>query len=135
MGLLLGWVAFPAILVGLLLQAVLFQYGGLTSLGVNTVIMALPAVVCFYMFRPWVRSDNNGVSMSSAFLCGFVSVLLGSLLAALALIFTGESFLGAAKVIVAAHLPIMVIEGIMVAACVKFLKKVKPEILEVIYAD
>ena len=135
MGLFLGWVAFPAILVGLLLQAILFQYGGLTSLGVNTVIMALPAVVCFYVFRPGVRSNNKGLSMFSAFLCGFVSVLLGSILAALALVFTGESFLGAAKVIVAAHLPIMVIEGIIVAACVKFLKKVKPEILEVIYAD
>jgi cobalt/nickel transport system permease protein len=135
MGLLLGWVAFPAILVGLLLQAILFQYGGLTSLGANTVIMAFPAVVCFYIFRPGVRSSKNGLSMSSAFLCGFVSVLLGSILAALALVFTGESFGGAAKVMVAAHLPIMVIEGIIVAACVKFLKKVKPEILEVIYAD
>jgi cobalt/nickel transport system permease protein len=135
MGLLLGWVAFPAILVGLLLQAILFQYGGLTSLGANTVIMAFPAVVCFYIFRPGVRSSKNGLSMSSAFLCGFVSVLLGSILAALALVFTGESFLGAAKIMVAAHLPIMVIEGIIVAACVKFLKKVKPEILEIIYVD
>jgi cobalt/nickel transport system permease protein len=135
MGLLLGWVAFPAILVGLLLQAILFQYGGLTSLGANTVIMAFPAVVCFYIFRPGVRSSKNGLSMSSAFLCGFVSVLLGSILAALALVFTGESFLGVAKIMVAAHFPIMVIEGIIVAACVKFLKKVKPEILEIIYAD
>ena len=75
------------------------------------------------------------MSMSSAFLCGFVSVLLATILAALALVFTGESFLGASKVLVAAHLPLMVIEGIVAAACVKFLKKVKPEILEVIYAD
>ncbi len=52
MGLLLGWVAFPAILVGLLLQAILFQYGGLTSLGVNTVTMALPAVICFFLLGP-----------------------------------------------------------------------------------
>lgn len=135
MGLLLGWVAFPAILVGLLLQAILFQYGGLTSLGINTVIMAFPAVGCFYIFRPGVRNSKNGISMLSAFLCGFVSVLLGSILAAFALAFTGEAFLVAAKVIVVAHLPLMVIEGIIVAACVKFLKKVKPEILEVIYAD
>ena len=135
MGLLLGWVAFPAIMVGLLLQAILFQYGGLTSLGVNTVIMAFPAVGCFYLFRPGVRNSKNGVSMSSAFLCGFVSVLLGTVLVAFALVFTGESFLAASKVIVVAHLPLMAIEGIMVAACVKFLKKVKPEILGVIYAD
>ncbi len=135
MGLLLGWVAFPAILVGLLLQAVLFQYGGLTSLGVNTVVMALPAVACFYMFRAGVRNENAAICLFSAFLCGFISVLLGSVLVALALVFTGEAFLAAAKVIVIAHVPIMIIEGIISAACIRFLKKVKPEILEVIYAD
>ncbi len=133
MGLLLGWVAFPAILVGLLLQAILFQYGGLTTLGVNVVIMSLPAVVCFYIFRPGIRSNKTGVYMSAAFLCGFLSVLLGNFLVAIALVFSGEAFLTAAKVIVVAHIPIMIIEGIIAAACVKFLKKVKPEILEVIY--
>ncbi|MBW1851632.1 MAG: cobalt transporter CbiM [Deltaproteobacteria bacterium] len=135
MGLLLGWVAFPAILVGLLLQAILFQYGGLTSLGVNTVVMSLPAVVCFLIFRVGVRSEKAGVSIVSAFMCGFVSVLMGSLLVAVALIFTGESFVSVSKVIVVAHLPIMVIEGIIAVACIKFLKKVRPEILEAIYAN
>jgi cobalt/nickel transport system permease protein len=134
-GLLLGWVAFPAILVGLLLQAVLFQYGGLTSLGVNNVVMSFPAVICFFAFGRGTRSDNPGVSMASAFLCGFFSVLMGSLLVALALASTGESFMPAAKVIVLAHLPVMVIEGFITAVCVKFLKRVKPEILEVISGD
>ena len=32
MGLLLGWIAFPAILVALTFQAILFQFGGITSL-------------------------------------------------------------------------------------------------------
>ncbi|HEX67536.1 MAG TPA: cobalt transporter CbiM, partial [bacterium] len=45
-GILLGWIAFPAILLGLFLQAILFQFGGLTTLGINTVNMALPAVIC-----------------------------------------------------------------------------------------
>ncbi|MBW2143932.1 MAG: cobalt transporter CbiM [Deltaproteobacteria bacterium] len=132
-GLLLGWVAFPAILVGLLLQAILFQFGGFTSLGVNISVMSFPAVLCFYAFRRGVRNENAGLSMLSSFMCGFCSVLLGSILVALALAFTGESFINAAKVIVIAHIPVMIIEGIIVAACVKFLKKVKPEILEVIY--
>jgi cobalt/nickel transport system permease protein len=50
LGLLLGWGVFPAILVALVLQAVFFQFGGITTLGVNTVIMALPAVFCFLIF-------------------------------------------------------------------------------------
>ncbi len=44
-GLLLGWVAFPALFVGRTLQAVLFGYGGITTLGVNTFNMAFPAVM------------------------------------------------------------------------------------------
>jgi len=130
-GLLLGWMAFPAILVGLLLQAVLFQFGGLTTLGVNTMIMAAPAVVCHYLFRAGVASGNRTVSWTCSFLCGAVAVFLGSLLVALSLVFTGEAFLGVARLVVFAHLPVMVIEGLITAFCVAFLRQVKPEILEV----
>ena len=49
LGLILGWKAFPAILVGLALQGLLFQFGGITTLGVNTLNMALPAVICYRM--------------------------------------------------------------------------------------
>ncbi|MDO9586042.1 MAG: cobalt transporter CbiM, partial [Syntrophales bacterium] len=44
-GLLLGWMAFPSILVALALQALLFQSGGFTTLGVNAFNMAAPAVL------------------------------------------------------------------------------------------
>ncbi len=134
MGVFLGWVAFPAILVGLILQALLFQYGGLTSLGVNTTIMAFPAVICFYTFGYGIRSRNTFLSMPSSFLCGLIGILLSGLLLALSLVFTGERFLGAARLVVVAHLPIMVIEGLITALVVKFLKRVKPEMLEVVYA-
>ena len=38
------------------------------------------------------------------------------------------------KLVVIAHFPVMIIEGIMTAFCVVFLKKVKPEILGVAHA-
>jgi cobalt/nickel transport system permease protein len=134
MGLFLGWVVFPAILIGLILQAILFQFGGLTTLGVNTVLMGLPAFICFLAFGAGVRSNKPVVSMISAFLCGFGAVFIGSLMVAMALIFTGRPFLSVAKVIIIAQLPVMVIEGLITVFCVKFLKRVKPEILEVVYA-
>lgn len=133
MGLFLGWVAFPAILIGLTLQAVLFQYGGFTSLGVNCFNMALPAVACFYAFRAGVRSQKAPVSMTASFLCGFGAVFLGVFMVAISLVFTGEAFLAASKLLVVAHLPVMIVEGLITAFCVKFLKKVKPEILEEVY--
>lgn len=134
LGLFLGWVAFPAILVGLLLQAVLFQFGGLTSLGVNAVVMAFPALLCYGVFKGGVRSSRPSISVACSFLCGFCGILLGSLILAFALVFTGEAFVGVAKIIVIAHVPVMVIEGIVTVFCVHFLKRVKPEMLRVVYA-
>lgn len=127
-GLLLGWAAFPVILVALALQAVFFQFGGITTLGVNTLIMALPAVVGYYLFSPLLRR-GPAAAMTGAFACGFIAVLLGGLIVALALMFTEEKFFEAAAAVVAAHVPIMIIEGIVTTLCVAFLKKVQPSIL------
>jgi cobalt/nickel transport system permease protein len=135
MGVLLGWAAFPAILVALLLQGVLFQFGGLTTLGVNTLNMALPAVVCFILLNRYIRGGSSLVSMVSAFVCGALAIMLSGLMVAASLVFTGESFLEAAKIVLIAHLPVMVVEGVVTVFIVGFLKKVKPEILEAPYAN
>ncbi|MEE4264731.1 MAG: cobalt transporter CbiM [Desulfobacteraceae bacterium] len=127
-GLLLGWAAFPAILVALVLQAVLFQFGGITTLGVNTIIMALPAVLCYMAFSPLIRKQAP-VAIMAAFACGFFSVFLGAVMVGLGLIFTEENFLQVAAIVIAAHLPVMIIEGTVTALCVAFLKKVQPEML------
>jgi cobalt/nickel transport system permease protein len=129
-GLLLGWAAFPAILTALLLQAMLFQYGGITTLGVNTVIMAVPAVACYYLFGPFLQKRPPLVAAAAAFACGAGAVFLGAVLVAVSLVLTGENFLEVAGLVVGAHLPIMVIEGIITVFCVAFLKKVKPEMLQ-----
>jgi len=129
LGLLLGWPVFSAILVGLALQALLFQFGGITSLGVNTFNMAFPAMVSFYLFRLFNRRYNRYMFIFSGFLCGVIGILGSALLVAISLVTTGEAFLIAAKLIVIAHLPVMIIEGGITAAAVIFLNKVKPELL------
>lgn len=133
MGLLLGWVAVPAILIALFLQALLFQFGGLTVLGVNTVIMAAPAVVAYYVFRPWLRQHGT-VAAVGAFACGFTAILLSGLLMALALLLTGEAFWPAAQVALVAHLPVMIIEGLVTLFVFQFFKKTQPALLAKLYA-
>jgi cobalt/nickel transport system permease protein len=131
LGLVLGWKAFPAILVGLALQALLFQFGGITTLGVNTLNMALPAVVCYYFFAWGLRlPDRQVLFTATAFACGACAVFISGVLVGFSLYLTGEAFLPAAKLVVAAHLPVMFIEGGMTAACALFLRRVKPELLE-----
>ncbi|HKL83601.1 MAG TPA: cobalt transporter CbiM [Desulfobacter sp.] len=127
-GLMLGWVAFPAILIALLLQGMLFQFGGITTLGVNTVIMATPAVMCHYLFAGFIHKPD-AISYAASFTCGFLSVFFSCLLLGTALMFTQESFLNVAWAVVIAHLPVMFIEGLVAIFCVGFLKKVQPELL------
>lgn len=128
-GLLLGWAAFPAILVGLTLQALLFQFGGLTSLGVNTFNMAFPALVCHYAFGPLVRRGSRRALLMAGFGAGATAIALGGLLIAASLVLTGESFVEVAGLALAAHVPVMVAEGLLTASCVAFLGRVKPELL------
>lgn len=131
LGIILGWMAFPSILVALSLQALLFQFGGFTTLGVNTVSMATPAVVAYLLFSPLARKATMPLVAVAGFLAGVAGIAGGALLVAFALISTGESFTNVAKVIVVTHIPIMAIEGVVTAFCLVFLRKVKPEILEV----
>jgi cobalt/nickel transport system permease protein len=133
-GLILGWRAFPVILVGLALQALLFQFGGITTLGVNTLNMALPAVVCYYLFG-WGVKPGTGqhTFVFTAFASGFCAVLMSGIMVGFSLYLSGEAFLPAAKLVVVAHLPVMLIEGFLTAACALFLRKVRPELLEGIF--
>ncbi|MBW2112902.1 MAG: cobalt transporter CbiM [Deltaproteobacteria bacterium] len=127
-GLILGWGAFPVILVALGLQAVFFQYGGITTLGVNTMIMALPAVLGYYLFGAMVRKASP-MALFAAFMCGAFSVFAGAVMVGLSLTFTEENFLKVSYLVVMAHLPVMIIEGVITAFCVTFLKKVQPDML------
>jgi len=128
-GLILGWGAFPAIFVALSLQAVLFQFGGLTALGANTLIMATPAVLCAMIFRPLLIAPNPRFVGLGAFLTGFVAMGLSGLLMAACLALSGEAFLPLAWLVLLGHLPLMFVEGLISMATVSFLHKVKPEVL------
>ncbi len=134
LGLFLGWKVFPAILVGLALQALLFQFGGITTLGINTLNMALPAVICYYLFGWGVKkSSDRLIFIITAFAAGCCAILFAGILVGLSLYLNGDAFLPVAKLLVVAHLPVMLIEGILTATCALFLRKVKPELLESYY--
>lgn len=129
LGIFLGWAAFPAIFVALLLQTVLFQYGGLTVLGVNTFTMAAPAVLGYFLFRP-LLSRAPFLLTVGAFACGAFAVAGAGLLTAMSLTFTDEGFVRSAQLLFMAHIPVMVVEGIITALAVHFVAKVQPEILQ-----
>jgi len=138
MGAVLGYYAFPAILVGLFFQAVMFQHGGLTTLGINAIVMGVPALLSHHIFRlRRVTGIKNRAWLAGlAFVSGAVAVGL-SALGSLALIITTipgglsvEAEQASAYALAVAHLPLMVIEGAFTALVALFLQRVRPELLE-----
>lgn len=202
-GIVLGRRAMLAIPVGLFLQAVLIGHGGLTTLGVNSCVMGLPALLAWGLFagirrlhwlqRPafgtvliggstvvWLLSlvysvallvsnwGNNlgdpnlsvanrwtfaplvlGLTLATAvvvawlerrlrmarefpigLLIGEAAVLATALLNCLVLLWGGqENWDTLAIAVFIVHLPIAVIEGVVLGFTVGFLVQVKPEML------
>ncbi len=129
-GIILGWTVFPVILVGLLLQAIFFNIGGLTVLGVNTATMALPALFCHYIFRIFRQHPSNAVWYAGGFLCGSLAILMSAALVFIFLFASRSENLATATVFIAGHAWVMIIEGFVTAAAVLFLKKVRPELFQ-----
>jgi cobalt/nickel transport system permease protein len=129
-GLILGWAAFPALLIALLLQAVFFSEGGLIALGLNTLTMALPGVVCYYLFHRPVGWQNNALAFSAGLAAGATGVILAGFLTAAALWVSGEAFRFFAGAVLAVNLALAVVEGFITGSAVMFLRKVRPELLD-----
>jgi cobalt/nickel transport system permease protein len=132
-GVLLGWSVFPAVLVALLLQAVLFQFGGLTTLGINTLTFAIPAVVCHYLFGPALRALRR--PGAAVFVVGFATGLIGMLLSCVMysgflLTGGGEGFGNIVWAVLGVHIPILAIEGFVTGTIVVSLKRLRPEIFD-----
>lgn len=127
-GALLGPAAFLAIALGLLLQSLLFQFGGLTALGGNALMMGIPALACGLLFRTTKGTTKRSHVIAGA-LAGGLGTIGSALLLALLLLSAGDDFFGVAKLALVAHLPVIVIEATVSAFVVSFLFKVKPELL------
>lgn len=127
-GLLLGWAAFPALFVGLLLQAVFFGFGGLTVLGINTLNIALPAMLARLIFGRLIGRGTPGQGALWGGLGGGFAIAGTTAMVALSLALSGDAFLPAAKLVFFAHIPVMAIEALLTGFAVLLARKVKPEL-------
>ncbi|AFY71812.1 cobalamin (vitamin B12) biosynthesis CbiM protein [Thalassoporum mexicanum PCC 7367] len=138
LGIMLGYYAFPAILVGLFFQAAMFQHGGLTTLGLNALTAGIPALLVYHLFqlKYVLRLKNQIWDGLFGFAAGFLGVALttififGLLLGAVAV--GDRSALdinGLLSSLVIAHIPLMLAEGVFTALVAIFLGKVKPDLL------
>jgi len=130
-GILLGWAAFPAIFVGLLFQALFFQFGGITVLGVNTFNMAAGALAAYYLTRPLLKNPSKGKLIAAGVVGAFAAIFTSALLLSLELLACGSSFKSTAALAFLAHLPVAAAEAVINSLVLLFLYKNAPELLEV----
>jgi len=133
-GVTLGSLAFISIFIGLVLQAFLFGHGGITVIGVNAMNMGLSALAAYAIFRLGNKKKRAQISLMGG-LAGGVAVALAVILTALVLLLTGEEFTGVIVALLIAHIPIIIIESIVIGSIIAFLLRVKPEMLKLEVAE
>ena len=138
LGAVLGYFAFPAILIGLFFQAVMFQHGGLTTLGINLIIMGVPALISYHIFRIRNVMGKKGQIATGffGFLAGFVGLGLSVVMFVAILLnfipsgFDIETERKALYALALTYLPLMAIEGAFTALVTVFLQRVRPKLLD-----
>jgi cobalt/nickel transport system permease protein len=127
-GVVLGRRAPLAITVGLGLQYLLLAHGGLLTLGINTCIVALPALLAGWAY-PALRLARVPTFLRGA-IVGGGAVALTVALNFLVLLFGGrESWEALARLVLLAHLPVVLVEAFMLGAVVQYVEAVRPELL------
>lgn len=123
-----GRFAFLSILVALLFQGIFFGFGGLSTLGVNALIIGLPAIFGAYFVRLG-NEKTKSLQKLFYFLAGFVPVAISSILLSVVLLLNGDEFRAIASLVLLTNSALCVIEGLICALLLSFIAKTYPEFL------
>lgn len=126
-GLILGWTAVPVLAVALTLQLVFFGFGGVTSLGVNIVDMATPALIVAATMGPLLRRSRHHFLVGA--LSGFLGVALTAVMVCSAIALSGSEYRPALGIVAMTYLPLALVEAVVTGAAITLLVRVKPEVL------
>ncbi|MFO8001516.1 MAG: CbiM family transporter [Marinilabilia sp.] len=122
-GIILGKRAFPAIFAAFLFQTLIFQHGGLITLGVNAINMGAGAFFAWLVWR--VRTVNESIR---AFLAGMVGIIVPMLLMVAEFRLSGYG--SRIAYLMGVYLLVAFLEGFITLAAVGFFRRVKPEMLD-----
>lgn len=132
-GVLLGPAAFLAVFISVLLQTLLFQHGGITTIGINTLNIGVGSLLAWGIFALFRKFLRTRILMSIVGgLAGGLAVLFAIIFSSFCLYLTDSELFGLIGVMVVSHIPVMVVESVLVGSTVAFLYNVKPEMVGVI---
>ncbi len=122
-GIILGKRAFPAIFAALLFQSLIFQHGGLVTLGVNALNMGAGAFAAWLIWRMKVLPESL-----RAVLAGFLGIIVPVLLMSAEFHFSGYG--RGIFFLFSVYLVAAVIESVISFSVVRFFRNIKPELLD-----
>jgi cobalt/nickel transport system permease protein len=130
LGLILGRRAPLAIFIGLMLQAVLFQHGGISTFGANTLLMSIPALLVYWGL-PLMKKANLFLK---GCIGGFFAVMTGVLLLILLLLISDQRYAEGAfsviRIVFLAYFPLALLEGVLTGFAFKHLYAMKPALFQ-----
>ncbi len=122
-GIILGKRSFPVVFAALLFQSLIFQHGGLLTLGINAINMGAGAYAAWMIWRIAVIPEYIKSVMA-----GLTGIIVPALLMVTEFRITGYGT--AIALLLFVYLLAALIEGGITLSAVLFLRKVKPEILD-----
>ena len=130
-GLFLGYAVFPAFLIALILQVFLFSFGGFAVLGINLLILAVPALVTHALFSKCLwqnQTDKKYLSVLVGICCGIIGVGGSALLASVTLIVNGgkhaDDLIG---LLLITQFPVFVIDSLVSCGILLVFNKMQPQ--------
>lgn len=129
-GILLGRYVGLAVAVALAFQALLFAHGGVTTLGLNVAVIALPALFGYGLFaavRPTLVRRPTRAFAAGAVLGLVVSSATVAANAGVVWLGMADGGVAAALTVLLVHVPVVAAESFVTGTLVAYLLRVKPE--------
>ena len=131
-GLVTGRRAPISILIALLLQFFLLHFGGISSMGANLFMTALPAVLVGKIFLPLiVKYKNKALLISAA--AGLLTVVSTVIILSITLVQSNLRFgvgpFSTVRILAVAHMPLMIVEAVITAFAIQIILKIRPGFL------
>lgn len=124
-GAIAGGYAILSIAIALVFQALLFGFGGIGVLGINILVLSLPAIIVWYFLKPKISS----LKTYELFLGGALPTLLSLIFLSGILLLNHIKLEYGVMAIFLYNIPLMIIEGFICVFSIRFILKYMPKAL------
>lgn len=125
------WLGFLTMTAVIVLQALLFQDGGLVVMGANVLVMGVvPGFAAYWIWR-FGQNRSWGFRLGMGGIAAWVSIMAAALVTALLLAFSGTASLNIVlPAMLGVHALIGIGEAVITVAALAFIRQTRPGLLE-----